>query len=334
MNHYKYFVGLDLGKTTNAICVLDEQENRCFELKLPNTQQGMQTLLEKLDTLAHFEPTSVLICAEYTSVYCQPLIGFFGGLGADLWLQSAVHIKHSLGLKRGKTDKADARLIAKYCLRHQADKRLFVLTESTLSVLRQLAQQRERLLEMVKSFTDLASDYKAMGLSEALKLHQQTSEVALAGLRKQLQQVEARIEAHIKACPELKTNMALLMSIPGVGRQTAMFMLIFTANFTRFDDPKKLASYAGVAPFAYESGTSVRGKTKVSRMANTKLKHLLHMAALGAVRVKGEMRQYFEQKVAQGKKKMSVYNAIRNKLVHRMVAVMDRRTPYVAAYAK
>ena len=176
---------------------------------------------------------------------------------------------------------------------------------------------------MVKSFTDLASDYQAMGLTEALTLHRQTSEVALAGLRKQLQQVEAQIEAHIKACPELKTNMALLMSIPGVGRQTAMFMLIFTANFTRFEAPKKLASYAGVAPFAYESGTSVRGKTKVSRMAHMKLKHLLHMAALGAVRVKGELRQYFEQKVAQGKKKMSVYNAIRNNGAARAVSASD-----------
>ena len=87
MNSYKYFVGLDLGKTTNAICVLDEQENRCFELKLPNTQQGMQTLLEKLQTLDHFEPASVLICAEYTGVYCQTMIGIFGSFGADLWLQ-------------------------------------------------------------------------------------------------------------------------------------------------------------------------------------------------------------------------------------------------------
>ncbi|UFH54494.1 transposase [Spirosoma sp. KNUC1025] len=107
-------------------------------------------------------------------------------------------------------------------------------------------------------------------------------------------------------------------------------MLIFTGNFTRFDDPKKLASYAGDAPFAYESGTSVRGRTEVSQMANMKLKHLLHMAALGAVRVEGELKAYFERKVAAGKRKMSVYNAVRNKLVHRMMAVMERRTPYTS----
>ena len=268
-----------------------------------------------------------------------PRRGFLLSVGGRLWLQSAVHIKHSLGLKRGKTDKADARLIARYSIRHQADKRLFMLTDNGLGVLRQLAQQRDRLMEMVKTFTDLSQDYQVMGLTTELKLHQQTSEVALTALRKQITLVEKQIEGCIKASPVLKTNMDLLMSIPGVGRQTALFMLIFTGNFTRFDEPKKLASYAGVAPFAYESGTSVRGRTAVSQMANMKLKHLLHMAALGAVRSTGEMKQYFEPvrrcgKVAAGKRKMSVYNAIRNKLVHRMMAVMARQAPYVAELAK
>ncbi|WP_262924016.1 transposase [Spirosoma liriopis] len=197
------------------------------------------------------------------------MLSFFYPIGANLWLQSAVHIKHSLGLKRGKTDKADARLIAKYCIRHQRDKRLFNLTDKVLAMVRQLAQQRERLMIMAKAFTDLSQDYQAMGLLEELKLHQQTSALALAALQKQVKQVEALIERHIKTSPELKSNMDLLMSIPGVGRQTALFMLIFTGNFTRFTDAKKLASYAGVAPFAYESDSSVRGRTKVSRMANT-----------------------------------------------------------------
>ena len=334
MANYNYFIGIDIGKSTNAICVIDTEENRRLECSIPNTKAGMQTLLDKLNRLPDFNLATALFCMEHTGIYCRPIVGFFYPLEANLWLQSAVHIKHSLGLKRGKTDKADARLIAKYSIRHQADKRLFALTDNDLAVLRQLAQQRDRLMEMTKTFTDLSQDYQAMGLTTELKLHQQTSELALVALRKQIALVEKQIDGHIKASSAIKTNMALLMSIPGVGRQTALFMLIFTGNFTRFDDPKKLASYAGVAPFAYESGTSVRGRTAVSQMANMKLKHLLHMAALGAVRSEGEMKQYFERKVASGKRKMSVYNAIRNKLVHRMMAVMARKAPYVAELAK
>ena len=328
---YNYFIGTDIGKKTNAVCVIDALENRKLELTIPNTKAGMETLLKQLKRLPNFDLETTLFCMEHTGIYCQPMVNFFYPIGANLWLQSAVHIKHSLGLTRGKTDKADARLIAKYCIRHQRDLRLFKLTDKVLATVRQLAQQRERLMEMAKAFTDLSQDYQAMGLLAELKLHQQTSEVALL---KQIKLVEAQIDGHIKAAPELKSNMDLLMSIPGVGRQTALFMLIFTSNFTRFTDPKKLASYAGVAPFAYESGTSVRGRTKVSRMANTKLKHLLHMASLAAVKVKGELRDYFERKVGAGKRKMSVYNAIRNKLVHRMVAVMERRTAYTFEYAK
>jgi len=334
MNTYNYFLGNDIGKSTVAVCVIDEQEKRQLELSVPNTSEGMQTLLDKLQTLPNFSLQTTLFCMEHTGVYCQPMVSFFYALGADLWLQSAVHIKHSLGLTRGKTDKADARNIARYCIRHLADVRLFSLTDNELQRVRQLAQQRDRLMEMAKTITDLAQDYQAMGLTQALQIHHQTSDKVLLALRQQIKVVEARIQKEIKSSAALKANMDLLTSIPGVGRQTALFMLIFTANFTRFDDAKKLASYAGVAPFAYESGTSIRGRTKVSQMANMKLKYLLHMAALGAVRTGGELQEYYQRKVGAGKKKMSVLNAVRNKLVHRMMAVMERGTPYTAVCPK
>ncbi len=334
MQNYNHFIGADIGKETLAICVIDGAETRLLECSVTNTKAGMQTLLAKLEKLPGFQVHTTLICMEHTGVYCQPMVSFFYPLGLALWLQSAVQIKQSLGVKRGKTDKADARSIATYCLRHQKDLRLFSLTDSVLAKVRQLASQRERLMEMAKQLTDLAQDYKAMGLLEELKLHEQTSESVLVALKNQITQVDKQIDSEIKADAGLQNRVNLLTSIPGVGRQTALYMLIFTANFTRFDDPKKLASYAGVAPFAYESGTSVRGRTQVSPMANKKLKHLLHMAALGAVRVEGDMKDYFERKVGAGKRKMSVLNAVRNKLVHRIMAVMERETAYTKVYEK
>ncbi|WP_338870640.1 transposase [Spirosoma sp. SC4-14] len=314
--------------------MINKAEDRLLECSLTNTKAGMQTLLGKRQKLPGFDQATTLICMEHTGLYCQPMVSFFYALGGDLWLQSAVQIKQSLGVKRGKTDKADAPSIATYSLRHQKDLRLFCLTDSVLAKVRQLASQRERLMEMAKQLTDIAQDYKAMGLVEELKLHEQTSELVLLALKKQIAQVDRQIDTEIKADRGLQTRVDLLTSIPGVGRQTALYMLIFTANFTRFDDPKKLASYAGVAPFAYESGTSVRGRTQVSPMANKKLKHLLHMAALGAVRVEGDLKHYFERKVGAGKRKMSVLNAVRNKIVHRIMAVMERGTAYTKVYAK
>ena len=189
-------------------------------------------------------------------------------------------------------------------------------------------------MKMAKELTDLSQDYKAMGLSAELTLHRQSSEDVLVVLQKKIKVIDGQIQREIKVSAPLQTNFDLLQSIPGVGPQTALFMLVFTGNFSRFSDPKKLASYSGVAPFAYESGTSVRGRTKVNRMANMKLKSLLHMASLSAVKIGGEMQDYYQRKVGEGKNKMSVLNAVRNKLVHRMVAVIERQTAYKPVLVK
>lgn len=233
MQNYTHFIGADIGKETLAICVIDGAENRLLECSATNTRAGMQTLLGKLQRLPGFDLATTLICMEHTGVYCQPMVSFFYPLGVALWVQSAVQIKQSLGVKRGKTDKADARSIATYSLRHQKDLRLFCLTDSVLAKVRQLASQRERLMEMAKQLTDIAQDYKAMGLVEELKLHEPTSESVLLALKKQITQVDKQIDTEIKADTGLQTRVDLLTSIPGVGRQTALYMLIFTAKWER-----------------------------------------------------------------------------------------------------
>ena len=107
---------------------------------------------------------------------------------------------------------------------------------------------------------------------------------------------------------------------------TALQLLMYTHQFRRFNSAKQLACFSGVAPFAYQSGTSVRGKTKVHPMANKPLKTALHMCALSAIQLKGDMKLYFDRKVKEGKNKMAILNAIRNKLLHRVFAcVRDRR---------
>ncbi|SFE44289.1 transposase, partial [Spirosoma endophyticum] len=97
--------------------------------------------------------------------------------------------------------------------------------------------------------------------------------------------------------------------------------------------PKKLACHAGVAPFEHSSGSSVRGKTRVNHHARKSLKTLLHMAAMSALQVKGELQDYYQRKVADGKNKMLVINALRNKLIHRVYAVVKRGKKYDKTYA-
>ena len=133
---------------------------------------------------------------------------------------------------------------------------------------------------------------------------------------------------------ELNRIYELVTSIKGVGRVLATQLLIFTDQFTRLTTPKQLSCYCRVAPFTHSSGTSVRGKTRTSNFANMSLKRTLHLAAMSSTQYVPDLRKYYERKVGEGKSKMSVINAIRNKLLQRILAVIKRGTPYVLNYGQ
>lgn len=124
----------------------------------------------------------------------------------------------------------------------------------------------------------------------------------------------------------------LVTSVEGVGIVTCCELLVRTNEFTAFSNAKKIACTAGVAPYEHTSGTSIRGKTRVSHKAHKGLKTLLHLCALASISMEGQMRKYFDRKVAEGKPKMLVINAIRNKLLHRIFAVVRDDVMYEKNY--
>lgn len=123
-----------------------------------------------------------------------------------------------------------------------------------------------------------------------------------------------------------------ITSVPGIGPATATEVIVATDEFKAINDPKKLACHAGVAPFEYKSGSSVRGKTRVNQHARLRLKSVFHLGAMSAIRMKGELREYYQRKVGEGKNKMSVLNAVRNKLIHRVCSVVHRGQKYDKNY--
>jgi transposase len=129
--------------------------------------------------------------------------------------------------------------------------------------------------------------------------------------------------------PRWNINYQLIQTIRGIGPVLAKYMIIYTENFTLFNDPRKFACFAGIAPFEYSSGSSVKGRTRVHPLANKHLKSLLNMAAMGPIQLDGEYKTYYKRRTDEGKNKMSTLNIIRNKLVFRIFAVVKRGTPYV-----
>ena len=132
---------------------------------------------------------------------------------------------------------------------------------------------------------------------------------------------------------ELNHQYRLITTIDGVGAQTAMFMIAFTAGFTLFENSRKFASYAGIAPFPYQSGTSIRGKTRISSLGNMKFKSLLSNCETSAIINNAEMNAYYKRRISEGKDKMNTINIIRNKILGRIFAVVQSGTPYVNTMA-
>ncbi|MBO6496378.1 MAG: IS110 family transposase, partial [Roseivirga sp.] len=130
----------------------------------------------------------------------------------------------------------------------------------------------------------------------------------------------------------LKRQYEILTSVDGIGKQVAVQTIVATKGFTKFSEARKFACHVGCAPFKYHSGSSIRSRNKVSHRANKKLKQLYHMAALSVVRSEGVMKEYFERKVAEGKNKMTVINAIRAKLIATIFALIRDNRKYEKIY--
>jgi transposase len=151
-------------------------------------------------------------------------------------------------------------------------------------------------------------------------------------LSKQIDILEQEMESIIGSNAELASMFDLLLSVRCIGKQAALFLIVCTGGFTKFKNARQFAAYCGVAPFPNQSGTSLKGRSQVSHLANKKMKSLLDMCAKSSIRHNMEIKEYYQRRVALGKNKMSTINIIRNKLLSRVFAVIHRGTPYVDLY--
>jgi len=324
-----YFIGIDVSKEKLDLC-LHSSGKILKEWILSNTVSAIKSSFKSLPKEYVVETSVFLVCAEHTGQYTYPLACACDELGFDLWLENPAQIKHRSGIKRGSNDRLAARDIADYASRFQDKVRLFLLPQKNIASLRQLVSERDTYVTDKGKFqgqlTDqkrFMSDYDYAKKSERLKSLIESLDEAISGVEQEMEQL-------IKSDVTLSNQHALLCSIDGIGKQIAVKMIVETNAFNDFDNGRNFCCHAGVAPFCYTSGTSKHTRYKVSNRADKSIKALLHMAALVvATRKKdGELRDYYLRKVAEGKNKMSVLNAIRAKLVLRMFAVVKNNKQY------
>jgi transposase len=326
MKHYSYFFGVDISKKTIDISLLHLQQ--ITHRQFANDSTGTQELSSWLKELS-ISHNETLFCMEATGLYCFTLTRFLTKNSIDVWVEHASRIKRATALERGKNDKVDSRRIATYCSKNLDRLMLWKPADTTIDKIKHLATLRERLVETQKRLLTPINEFEDAGNPEMAKMLRKTIKKSIAAIDGDLKAVEAKIIDIVNEDDNLKQLYKIITSVVGIGFVTAINLIIHTNGFSILNDARKLACYCGVAPFEYSSGTSVRGKTKVHNMANKKIKCNLHMASLTAVKLDKELKSYYERKVAEGKNKMSVLNAVKNKLLARVVSCVNNQKEYV-----
>jgi transposase len=330
--NYTHFIGIDVSKLWLDFAVV-HQNQLLFHLRTENSIAGVQSFVKQLKkAISDYDLNTYIFCMEHTGIYNNHLLNYLYKKQANIWLESGLHIKQSSGLQRGKNDKVDAKRIAMYAYKNRDEVKLWKPRRDVVEQLKHLTVLRTRLVNVSKQ---IKTPLKESGSFISKKINYTSTQLCkntIKSVQKDLEAVEQKIQLVIKSYPELNRLFNIITSIVGIGPVTATEIIITTNEFKDISCAKKFACYSGVAPYDYGSGTSIRGKTRVSHMANKNIKTLLHMAALVATSFNQEMKTYYERKAAEGKNKMLILNAVRNKLVLRIFACVKQNRMFINNY--
>lgn len=329
----KIYVGIDISKEKCNLCYRSGLET-VLEEETSNDVRALKKAFRAALKALGVSFDSVLVCAEYTGRYIYPLTVACQELDVFLWMDDPTRIKNSMGLTRGKNDAIDAARIAEYACRYRDKAVRYRIPDAALVSMKNLLADREFLLTDKKRYQSQITDQRRYMAPGDFKHKYSRWRKVIKTIEEQIKAIDAEIEGIIAADSVLTRQKELLTSIDGIGDRIAISMIAVTGGFTRFQNARQFCSFAGLTPYRYDSGTSVRSKAKTSKRANQTMKALLHLAAISAAThmKESEYRDYFERKIKEGKHVMCVLNVVRAKLVHRMFSVIRRDTAYTKAY--
>ena len=325
---FKEIIGIDVSKLSLDVR-LHLSAQSC---KFDNDPAGIFQMIQWCEKRSGLKREALFFIFEHTGLYSYPLAKQFTALGIAYSMESGLAVKRSLGITRGKDDHIDAIKLALYGYRLRDELTPYQLAEKAIQQLQSLLKLRDRLVKQRSGYKASLKEQKSVLDHKDYQLLLSIQKQLISQLSEHVKKVEAQLRVLINADEKLKTLYKLIRSVKGVGDQTAYHCIVFTHGFTRFKTWRQFAAYCGTAPFPYQSGSSIRGRTKVSHLANKQIKKLLNMCAMVAIQHDPQLKAYYQRKIQQGKAKMSVINAVRNKILARIFAVVNRKTPFVDTY--
>jgi transposase len=326
MQNLQHTVGADLSKRTIDLFSHQLHSHICIK----NDPEGFKQMIKWMNK-QNINTSEVMIVMEHTGLYSFHFENFLHKGRITFCKVPALEIKNSQGIARGKSDKIDAKRIAEYGFKNPDKLRIETQPSKELQRLGLLQATRQRLVRQKAALLNAIKEYQNIGLTAKDSIMRCQTRM-VDHFEKEIEKIEKEIDTIVASSPSIKQNQCLLQSIKGVGRVLSLETIIKTRNFTRFQNARKFACFSGTAPFPYDSGTSIKKKTKVDHRADKYMKTLLDLSAKSAIQYDKELREYYLRRTENGKSKMSTINIVRNKILYRMFAVIKRQTPYVENY--
>lgn len=325
------FMGCDISQDDFTFC-LRNQAGIISQGKVVNSATAISKWLDQLKKVEKYDLEKIVFCMEHTGIYGYFLMRILHKRSLMICVESAMHIKSSLGMQRGKNDKVDAQRIAEYAMRFTDRLKCWQPKRDVLEKLQLLNGARSRMVKVrtiLSRHTVDVNHYMGDAFGETLELCQEST---IKAIKRDIEGIDKQIELLIKSDENLERLSRYITSVKGIGIVTCAALLVRTNEFKDYTDHKKFACSVGIVPFEHTSGKSVKGKSRVSPKAHKDTKTLLHMCAVSCISRPGELKDYYDRKVSEGKNKMAVLNAIRNKLVSRVFAVVKNQVMYQENY--
>ena len=331
----KIVVGIDISKEKIDASAIDVRDSQLGVVKLDyqvfeNRPMGFRRMLvwaKRLIKGVGLE--DVLFCCETTGGYDRSLCDYVYAKGLDIWREGALQIKRSMGVRKGKDDKADSLMIAEYAMRHMDKAVMYETPSDNVRELKALFLYRHKLVQERTEKKVRAAELKATaGKSNSVKFIVRDAMKSVRALDKSIKQCEKQILELIDGDEELKRNYGHITSVSGIGIVNATAFIAYSNNFKGITTANKIVSYWGCASFRERSGTSVDKKAYVKCYSNSLLKANLTEAAEHTIRENGIYHDYYLRLKAAGKPYGVIINNARNKLIHLVCSLVTNDTDY------
>jgi transposase len=316
MNKYKETFGVDISKD-----VFDVHGSASGHHQFKNDAKGFASFLKAI-------PQESLVVMEATGYYHYRLAQFLYKNNVMVSVVNPLSVKRFIQMKlaKVKTDKSDAKAICEYALANEVP--LYNALTDVQAECLQLFRLMDSYLKKRTATKNKLHGEETLGIPSkfvyrSLKRDKKHLDKELAGIEERLLELVKQEQQH---------QLTLLQTVPGIGAKTALFLIVVTDGFSKFETGAQLCSYVGITPTIRESGSSVRGRSRISKVGNKKLRNLLFLCAFNACKCNKACRALYQRIVNKGKSKKLALIAVANKLLKQCFAIAKSGLPYDADF--